>query len=76
MADDETKPVVILPEAEAKRRYLIYMSMRLAGLALVFGGAYLARNGVTPLALVLIGVGIATLFVRPRMVGLATRRGA
>ena len=76
MADDETKPVVILPEAEAKRRYLIYMTMRLAGLALVFGGVYLARKGVTPLSLVLIGVGIAVLFVRPRMIGLATRPDA
>ena len=76
MADDELEPVVILSEAEAKRRYFIYMSMRLAALVVVFGGVYVARNGVTPLALVLIGVGIATLFVRPRMIGLATRPGA
>ena len=74
MADDEAAPpALILSASEAKRRYLIYFAMRLCGLAVLFGGVFLARETVTPLSLVLIGIGGATLFVRPRMLGLTTR---
>ncbi len=70
---DETKPV-ILTAAEAKRRYLIYIAMKLAGLAALFGGVFLARDHVTGGAIALMGVGLSTLFVRPRMIGLTTKR--
>ena len=73
MADDANEPVFILPKAEARRRYLIYVAMKLVGLAALFGGVFAARGAVTPLSLVLIGIGGATLFVRPRMLGLTTR---
>jgi hypothetical protein len=69
----------ILSVAEAKRRYLIYIAMKLVGLAALFGGVFLARGagtasamgGVSGGAIALLGVGAATLFVRPRMLGLS-----
>lgn len=74
MADDE-KPV-ILTVAEAKRRYLIYVAMKLAGLAALFGGVFLARGGITGGAIALMGVGLATVFVRPKAMGLSKRPDA
>ena len=69
---DDAEPAVIFSAAEARRRYLIYVAMKLAGLAALFGGVFLARSDVTPASLVLLGVGGATLFVRPKSIGLTT----
>lgn len=71
--DDDAKPPVILPVAEAKRRYLIYIAMKLAGIAALFAGVFLARGGFMPAAAALLALGSATLFVRPRMLGLSKR---
>ena len=62
-----------LPVAEAKKRYLIYLAVRLTGLAVMACGVWLIRSvGEAPgLAVVLLGG--CTLFVRPRHLGLTRR---
>ena len=72
MVNDVTPDGPILSVAEAKRRYILYIVMKLAGLAALFGGVFLARDGATAAGLVLLGIGGATLFVRPRAMGLTT----
>ncbi|KAB7643862.1 hypothetical protein [Polymorphobacter fuscus] len=64
------EPVVIMPVAEARRRYLLYVAMKLAGLAALFGGVFLVRGGHAAVGLPLMAVGAATMFIRPRMIGL------
>ena len=39
----------------------------------MFGGVFLAQGGVTVLSALLLAFGAASLFVRPRMLGLTTR---
>lgn len=63
----------VLSVAEAKKRYFLYLALKLAGLAALFGGVFLARGGVTPVSVVLLLAGAVSLFVRPRMLGLTTR---
>lgn len=64
------KPKAPLPPHEARRRYLRFLGVRLAGLAIMVAGVWASRSwGQAPgLALVLIG-GLA-LFIRPRHLGL------
>ncbi|MEI6486591.1 MAG: hypothetical protein WCO11_10030 [Sphingomonadales bacterium] len=59
-----------LPPAEARRKYLIFLAVRLAGLAIMFAGVWMIRSlGQVPgLAAVLVGG--ASLFIRPRHLGL------
>lgn len=71
MTDPEPGPV--LSVAEARKRYLIYLALKLGGLAGLFGGVFLARGGVTIISVVLLVAGAISLFVRPRMLGLTTR---
>lgn len=62
-----------LPAAEAKKRYLIYLSVRLTGLAVMAAGVWLVREvGQAPgLAVVLLGG--CSLFVRPKHLGLTRK---
>ena len=66
-----------LPVKEARKRYLIYLAVRLTGLAVMATGVWLIRDvgpesGWAPgLAVVLLG-GCA-LFVRPRHLGLTRK---
>ncbi|WP_017668836.1 hypothetical protein [Sandarakinorhabdus sp. AAP62] len=62
-----------LPAAEARKRYLIYLAVRLTGLAVMVAGVWMVRNiGQAPgLAVVLLGG--CSLFVRPRHLGLTRR---
>ena len=62
-----------LPAAEAKKRYLIYLAVRLAGLAVMATGVWLVREvGQAPgLAVVLLGG--CSLFVRPKHLGLTRK---
>jgi len=62
-----------LSAAEAKKRLAMYMLVKFVGLAAMFGGVYLAKDGITAGAVVLLIIGAAALFVRPRMLGLTTR---
>ena len=68
MAEPE-KPAEILPEAVAKRRLLIYTLIRLTGIAFVFGGLILARGGIGIVSVLLMLVGAASLFIRPKILG-------
>ena len=67
------KPDKPLSAAEAKKRYLVYLAVRLTGLAVMAGGVWMIRDvGQAPgLAVVLLG-GCA-LFVRPRHLGLTRK---
>jgi hypothetical protein len=62
-----------LPAAEAKKRYLVYLAVRLTGLAVMAAGVWMVREvGQAPgLAVVLIGG--CSLFVRPRHLGLTRK---
>lgn len=59
-------PPEIVPEATAKRRLAIYTGIRLAGLVALFGGVYLAQRGIGVVTILLVLVGAASLFVRPK----------
>lgn len=63
----------ILSAAEAKRRFFIYLVIKLAGLGALFAGVLLSRGGFTPVGGIALLVGAISLFVRPRMLGLTTR---
>ncbi len=67
---DETP---ILTAAEAKKRFFGYFALKLAGLAALIGGVLLSRGGVTAVSVVLLLIGAASLFVRPRLLGLTTK---
>jgi hypothetical protein len=62
-----------LPTAEAKKRYLVYLAVRLTGLAVMAAGVWLVREvGQAPgLAVVLLGG--CSLFVRPKHLGLTRK---
>jgi hypothetical protein len=67
---DETP---ILSAVEAKKRFFLYLVLKLGGLGALFGGVFLSRGGITVLSGLLLVIGCATLFLRPRMLGLTTR---
>ena len=69
----EETPAPILSAAEARKRFFLYLVIKLAGLAALFGGVFLSRGGVTAISAILLVIGGAALFVRPRMLGLTTR---
>jgi len=72
MADDETKPIVVLPAAEAKRRFAIYFAVKLAGYAVLFGGIILVGRGALWLGWPLVLIGVASMFLKPRMLRVTT----
>ena len=66
-----------LPAAEAKKRYFIYLAVRLTGLAVMAVGVWLIRkmgpdSGWVP-GLVVVLIGGSSLFVRPRHLGLTRK---
>lgn len=68
MANNESTPE-ILSEADAKRRLAIYTLIRLAGIAALLSGVLLAQDGVDVATVLLLIVGAASLFIRPKMLG-------
>jgi hypothetical protein len=60
-------PPEIIPEAIAKRRLATYTLLRLAGLFALFSGVWLAQHGIGVLPVLLVLVGGASLFVRPKL---------
>jgi hypothetical protein len=62
----------ILSPAEAKKRFLLYFALKMAGLAALFGGVFLGKGTLTPASGLLLLIGLAALFVRPRHLGLTT----
>ncbi len=69
---EEPTPV-ILPPAEAKKRFALYLALKFAGLACLFGGAFLGRGGATAVPILLLVLGAAALLVRPKHLGLTAR---
>jgi hypothetical protein len=69
-------PVVtgpVLSAAEAKKRFLIYVAVKFAGLGLLIGGLFLARSGLDIVSGALLLLGAASFFLKPKMLGLTTR---
>lgn len=66
MADPEPSPE-ILPEAIAKRRLLIYTLSRLAGLVALAAGMLRVFERVDAVGVILVVIGAASLFIRPKL---------
>lgn len=62
-----------LPAAEARRKYLVFLAVRLAGLAVMFAGVWMMRALGQGPGLVAVLIGGATLFIRPRHLGLTRK---
>lgn len=62
-----------LSKAEAKKRYLVFLVVRLFGLAIMALGAWLGRDHGQAIGMGVILLGGLTLFIRPRHLGLTRR---
>jgi hypothetical protein len=71
MADDP--PPVILSPAEAKKRFALYLAVKLLGYAAMLGGVFLLSRGVTAIAVIIVIAGGTSLLIRPRNLGLTTK---
>jgi hypothetical protein len=67
-------PPVILPPAEAKKRFALYLAVKLLGYAALLGGVFLLSRGVTPIAVIVQLAGAASLLIRPKTLGLGSAR--
>ena len=68
---DEPLPLTV---AEAKKRYFAYLSIKLMGLINLFGGVFLAKDGITFISGLMVVAGLASLLLRPHRLGLTDRR--
>ena len=66
-------PAPLLAPAEAKKRYLVYLAVRLTGLAVMAGGVWLIREAGQVPGLIVVLLGGCSLFVRPRHLGLTRK---
>lgn len=66
MTDPTVLPEII-PEATAKRRLLIYTVLRLIGLLALAGGILRVADRIDILGVLLVGIGAASLLIRPRL---------
>lgn len=62
-----------LPAAEAKKRYLVYLAVRLTGLAVMATGVWLVRTAGEAPGLAVVLLGGCSLFIRPRHLGLTRK---
>jgi hypothetical protein len=62
-----------LPAAEAKKRYLVYLAVRLTGLAIMAAGVWLVREVGQASGLAVVLLGGCSLFVRPKHLGLTRK---
>ena len=62
-----------LPAAEAKKRYLVYVAVRLTGLAVMAAGVWLVREVGQAPGLAVLLLGGCSLFVRPKHLGLTRK---
>lgn len=62
-----------LTRAEARKRYLIYVGVRFAGLALMVTGLWLSQTRGEAIGLAVVLLGGLSLFVRPKHLGLTRR---
>ena len=65
-----------LSVAEAKKRYFAYLAIKLMGLINLFGGVFLAKDGITIISGLMVAAGLASLFLRPHLLGLTRKPGA
>ncbi|GGI69829.1 hypothetical protein GCM10007973_03560 [Polymorphobacter multimanifer] len=63
----------IMDAGTARRRFALYFGIKLLGLAALFGGVFLGREGMSVAPVALLVFGAVSLFVRPKMLGLTTR---
>ena len=63
-------PGPILPAKAARQRFFLFFGLKLAGLAALAAGLFLAKDGITVPAALLVLVGAASIVVRPRHLGL------
>lgn len=62
-----------LTPAQARKRYLRFLAVRLIGLAIMALGAWLGRDHGQAVGLAVILIGGCTLFIRPKHLGLTRK---
>lgn len=72
--DDIEPDRPIMNVATAKKRFAVYLGIKLLGLAALFGGVFLGRDGLSLPAGTLLVLGTVSLFIRPKMLGLTTTK--
>jgi hypothetical protein len=72
LVEPDGKP--IMPKDQAKKRFLLYFAVKMGGLACLFAGVFLGRDGVTPASGLFLLAGCVALFIRPRHLGLTTQK--
>jgi hypothetical protein len=63
-------PEPVLPPDEARRNFLVFTLIRLVGVGVLIGGLFLAREGLGFGSGAMILVGIVSLFLKPKWLGL------
>lgn len=71
MSDPPVPVETPLPPAEARRRYLLFVAFRVAGIAVMAGGVWLGRSVGEAPGLVVVLLGGCAMLVRPRHLGLS-----
>jgi hypothetical protein len=63
-------PEPVLPPEEARRNFLVFTLIRLVGVGILIGGLFIAREGLGIGSGAMILVGVASLFLKPKWLGL------
>jgi hypothetical protein len=63
-------PEPILPPEEARRNFLVFTLIRLVGVGVLIGGLFIAREGLGIGSGAMILVGVVSLFLKPKWLGL------
>lgn len=71
MNDLPQPPPSPLPPAQARRRYLLFVAFRVAGIAVMAGGVWLGRSHGEAPGLIVVLLGGCAMLVRPRHLGLS-----
>ncbi len=66
-------PPAPLPPEVARRLYLRFLAVRLAGFAVMVGGVWLGRSHDQVAGLAVVLLGAATLLLRPKHLGITRR---
>jgi len=72
LVEPDGKP--IMPKAQAKKRFLLYFAVKMCGLACLFVGVFLGRDGISLASGLFLMAGLVALFIRPKHLGLTTQR--
>jgi uncharacterized Zn-binding protein involved in type VI secretion len=63
-------PEPVLPPEEARRNFLVFTLIRLVGVGVLIGGLFIAREGLGIGSGAMILVGVVSLFLKPKWLGL------